>query len=88
MLPFLLINMDTIFQEVVKQIPALAVLAYIVVVFLKHLDKANKIIEGVNRADVEERRVLLDVIRENTRALTMNTEVIRNCIRHEKQTHI
>lgn len=63
--------------EAVKQAPNLAVLAFVVFLFLKHLRSYNQMIRDINKENVAAREQSRVVIEENTSAVAQNTEVLR-----------
>ena len=52
----------SVLEEVLKQVPALAVLAYIVIQFLRHLEKKNTDFKEINKETIA-------ALRENSAAM-------------------
>lgn len=69
-------DLNQFIPEALKQVPSLAVLAFIVFVFLKHLKSYNQMIREINKENIEAREQSRVVIEENTKAVAKNTEVL------------
>lgn len=65
--------MSDMFEKIASQVPSLAVLCYLVYIFLKHLKGRDELIKEINKENVEARLHSSRVIEENTRAAGMNT---------------
>ena len=72
------------FQEAIKQVPALAVLCFIVFVFIKFLEKRDRFfaetlkeskkIETDNHTKLQ--KELSEVVKENSQTIKSNTEIM------------
>jgi Flp pilus assembly protein TadB len=69
--------MDTALTEAAKQVPSLFVLAGIVVVFLKALDKRDTLFNATTTR-------ALDVINKNTEAATKLSEIVSRCEKNQQ----
>ncbi len=72
--------METVITEVAKQVPALAVLSFIVWAFLKHLSEQRAefiaVVRDIQRENLEARSLSRDAIRENTIETRHTTEAL------------
>ena len=55
----------TVIEEILKQVPALAVLAYIVIRFLKHLEEGNKVIRSMHKECHDIQKETIAALKEN-----------------------
>lgn len=67
---------DKLLEAIATQVPNLVVLAFIVSVFVKHMNRTNATFREINRENLEAREQSRIVIEENTRAVTKNTDVL------------
>ena len=65
--------MDQIWLEIMKQVPQLGVLVWIVTYFLKHMEKVAQIVRD---SDEKIAIHLMDVTAKNTVSLDRNTEAL------------
>lgn len=70
-----------ILTKAFEQVPGLAVLAFIVFSFLKHLKGYNVMIREMNKENITAREQSRMVIEENTKAVAQNTEVLHSISR-------
>ena len=68
--------METIASEVIKQVPSLGVLCFIVYFFLKHMEKRDAVIKEIHEDHLIERRDTRMAVDANTKAMTTNTMAI------------
>jgi len=61
--------MEPFYIEIIKQVPSLAVLAFIVTAFLKHLQRRDALISQLAQERAELHKEATKVIRENTHVL-------------------
>ncbi len=66
--------------EIMKQVPALAVLAALIYLGLRHLEKRDKLLSKLHEESV-------DVIRENTSTLTQVLTSCQTCHVEQRETH-
>ena len=74
--------MHQVWIEVIKQVPALAVLVLLVIMFIKHLNTRDSILrevgEDFHRVNTENMNRMLDVLKENTIVLGQNVKLLDN----------
>ncbi len=69
--------MSELWTAVSDKAPNLAVLAFIVWIFLKHLKSYNSFLRDLQNENVEARKHSREVIEKNTEAMGKNTEALR-----------
>jgi hypothetical protein len=73
--------MEAIGIELVKQVPSLGVLCFIVWVFIKHLGMKDDAFRVIHRESMEARELERQTIKENATALKENT-VATSALQH------
>ena len=77
--------MDNIAVEIAKQVPSLGVLCFIVVVFLKYLERRDAIIREIHAEHLLERQHTRSAIDTNTSAMNKNTMAALELVQAVKQ---
>lgn len=72
--------MEKLLEQAAQQVPSLVVLVVIVVVFLRHLAERDKVMLQLHAEHEEALKASRDVIKENTAAFAVNTEVLREVV--------
>lgn len=73
-------NMEQFLSEVGKQVPSLAVLAFVVWTYIKHMETSQKAwretVVDINKQNLEDRALTRITMGENARATAENTKAI------------
>lgn len=70
--------MDKLLETIAVQAPGMAILAIVVIAFLKHLGKKDRAIDEIHRENLVAREQSRIVIEKNTVAATQNTAAMTN----------
>lgn len=73
--------MDTFALEIIKQIPSLGVLCFIVVVFVRYMEKRDIVIREIHADHLTERQAMRLTIETNTKAMADNTHALKDVAR-------
>lgn len=65
--------MENFLSEVAKQVPSLAVLCFVVWIFIKHLDKRSETLMEMHKEHLYAREQAKEAIKENTAVLRENS---------------
>ena len=71
--------------EIIKQVPSLGVLCFIVVVFLRYLERRDAIIREIHAEHLNERKETRLAVDGNTQAMTSNTHAVRDLVSQLKK---
>lgn len=77
--------METLVSEVIKQVPSLGVLCFIVYVFLRHMEKRDAVIKEIHEEHLNERRETRTSVDNNTKAMAVNTVAIHELAKALKE---
>ena len=69
--------METFFADIASQVPALAVLTFVVIRFLSYLDKRDDMLRHIGDDCHEVQRLAIAAINENSRVLGETLRVVK-----------
>jgi len=69
--------MDNFFAKIASEIPSLAVLVFVVLSFLKHMEKRDKVIKEIHEEHMQARTEARIAINDNTTASHANTLAVQ-----------
>ena len=65
--------------EILKQVPALCILTWLVTKFLAHLTARDKVLKEISTACHDVQTASMNAVKDNTVAISAFAEVIRKC---------
>ena len=77
--------MDTMAIEIIKQVPSLGVLCFIVVVFVRYMERRDTVIREIHAEHISERKETRVAVDANTSAMNKNTVAIAELARALKE---
>lgn len=73
--------MENMITEIAKQVPSLGVLAFIVIVFLRHMERRDAVIKEIHAEHMLERKETRAAVDANTAEMQRNTLAISKFVK-------